>query len=190
MKKYPYCILALILLIVSFIFDKQIILFITSLRINILNTIMIAINYITTELALFIVITLILLLAKKYKEIPVAWIALIMPLALTFLLKYFISRPRPFEALQIENLVNVTNSSFPSGHATASSAGFAILTSYIKKLKYLWLFLAILIAFSRLYLGIHYLSDVIAGSIIGYGISSIVIGYFNKYSIFPKKKVK
>ena len=187
MKKYNYYLLALLSLIVSFIFDRQIILFITSLRINILNTIMIAINYITTEITLFIAITLILLLAKKYKEIPVAWLALIIPLAITFLLKLITHRLRPFEALQIEQLVNVTNSSFPSGHATASFAGFAILTAYIKKLKYLWLFLAILIMFSRLYLGLHYLSDVIAGSIIGYGISSVIIASFNKYS---KKKVK
>ena len=187
MKKYNYYLLALLSLIVSFIFDRQIILFITSLRINILNTIMIAINYITTENTLFIAITLILLLAKKYKEIPVAWLALIIPLAITFLLKLITHRLRPFEALQIEQLVNVTNSSFPSGHATASFSGFVVLTAYIKKLKYLWLFLAILIMFSRLYLGLHYISDVIAGSVIGYGISYVIIASFNKYS---KKKVK
>ena len=187
MKKFNYYIIASILLLISLIFDRQIILFITSLRINVLNTFMIAIDYAATEIIIFIIITLILLMAKKYKEIPVAWLALIIPLAITFLLKIIIHRQRPFEALQIENLVNVTNSSFPSGHATASFAGIAILNTYIKKLKYLWLFLAILITFSRLYLGLHYLSDVIAGSIIGYGISSIIIASFNKYS---KKKVK
>ena len=190
MKKYAYYILALFLLIISFIFDRQIILFIASLRIDVLNTFMIAINYATTEITLFIAITLILLMAKKYKEIPMSWLALIIPLAITFLLKIIMHRPRPFEALQIENLVNTTNSSFPSGHAAASFAGIAILNVYIKKLRLLWLSLAIFIIISRLYLGLHYLSDVIAGSIIGYGISSIIIGSFNKYSKIQKKKVK
>ena len=69
MKKFNYYIIAYILLLISLIFDRQIILFITSLRINVLNTFMIAIDYATTEIILFIIITLILLMAKKYKEI-------------------------------------------------------------------------------------------------------------------------
>ncbi|MEK7669578.1 MAG: phosphatase PAP2 family protein [Patescibacteria group bacterium] len=96
-----------------------------------------------------------------------------------YLLKHLFYRARPVaEALYLE-----TSSSFPSGHATMAMAlyGFIfyIIWSYSVKdsrdkhhslHKFLIIFLAILILLvgvSRLYLGVHYLSDVLAGYVIG-----------------------
>lgn len=62
------------------------------------------------------------------------------------------------------------NYSFPSGHATMSFAGFYVLAKLDKKNRYLYLLLALIISFSRIYLGKHYPSDVVAGAIIGLGI--------------------
>jgi membrane-associated phospholipid phosphatase len=89
----------------------------------------------------------------------------------TYIIKHLFMRPRPLEAMYIEN-----TSSFPSGHATAAMAlyGFLIYTlwkhdkhTFKKPLMIFLALLITLIGISRLYLGVHYLSDVLAGYAIG-----------------------
>jgi undecaprenyl-diphosphatase len=90
----------------------------------------------------------------------------------TYVLKHIFYRARPLGSLYLE-----TDSSFPSGHTTAAMALYGFLLYTIWKhdkhcLKNpLIIFLIILIALigiSRLYLGVHYLSDVLAGYAIGF----------------------
>jgi undecaprenyl-diphosphatase len=50
-----------------------------------------------------------------------------------------------------------------------------LLSKEFPKIKKLWLILAVLVGFSRVYLGLHFLSDVIAGGIVGYFIGLWVI---------------
>lgn len=86
------------------------------------------------------------------------------------MLKPLVGRMRPFTVnVGVELLINApTDFSFPSGHTAASfSVAFALLFSKNK----LWIpsmILASLIAFSRLYLYVHYPSDVLAGSVVTY----------------------
>lgn len=85
-------------------------------------------------------------------------------------LKIAIMRPRPFETGQITALVAETGYSFPSGHATIAGAfaAYGWFTKWVRKSwKYLLILMAIGVAISRIYLGVHYLSDVIAGLILG-----------------------
>ena len=92
--------------------------------------------------------------------------------ATTFILKNLIYRPRPLGALYLE-----TDSSFPSGHATVAMAlyGFILYTIWkhdkhaLKKPFIIFLFVLIaLIGISRLYLGVHYISDILAGYTVGF----------------------
>ena len=90
-----------------------------------------------------------------------------------FLLKPLANRPRPFKVLAdmgiiVELLIKEPGPhSFPSGHTIASfEAGVAMLLGN-KKLGIPAFILAILIAFSRLYLYVHYPTDVIASIILG-----------------------
>ena len=90
-----------------------------------------------------------------------------------FLLKPLVNRPRPFKVLEdmgiiVQLLIKEPGPhSFPSGHTIASfEAGVAMLLGN-KKLGIPAFILAILIAFSRLYLYVHYPTDVIASIILG-----------------------
>ncbi len=93
------------------------------------------------------------------------------------ILKNFFNRLRPTVVNIYQARANFcpTDFSFPSGHASLSFAAATILAVFDKKRKSLYYFIALLVAYSRLYLGCHYFVDVIAGGVIGYFISKIIL---------------
>lgn len=116
------------------------------------------------------------LLIRKNRRISVRISALALSsLALMFSMKFFFQRARP----DIPLLEKVSGFSFPSGHALMSVAFYGLLIYIVwKEIKHPWLrailisllFLLIaLIGFSRIYLRVHYASDVIAGFAVGFG---------------------
>jgi undecaprenyl-diphosphatase len=88
-------------------------------------------------------------------------------LALAF--KSATGRPRPYEALpQVDPLMGATvGQSLPSGHAATSFAAAVLLTSLWPRAWPGFFLLATAIAFSRVYVGVHYPSDVLAGAALG-----------------------
>ena len=79
------------------------------------------------------------------------------------------ARPRPFETIpQADPLIGATvGLSMPSGHAATSFAGAVVLTYLLRRVAPYVFLLAAAIAFSRIYVGVHYLSDVLAGAALG-----------------------
>jgi undecaprenyl-diphosphatase len=87
-----------------------------------------------------------------------------------YVVKPLISRERPFvstpEILVIGSRPG--DASFPSGHAANAFAGASVLARRLRAHRALWWALALLIAYSRIYLGVHYPLDVIGGALLGY----------------------
>lgn len=126
---------------------------------------------------LWIILTVLFLLIPKMRKTGVVMAAaLIIDLLLcNVLLKNLVARTRPYDVnTGIQLLVaKLRDYSFPSGHTAASFASAAAL--YFAGEKKLWkpaLVLACLIAVSRLYLYVHYPTDVLGGVVIG-----IIAGY-------------
>ena len=84
-------------------------------------------------------------------------------------LKPFFDRLRPCENIALDNLLLqcLHDGSFPSGHTSASFATAAIIFCAHKPAGLILFFLAALMGFSRLYLFVHYPSDVLAGALLG-----------------------
>lgn len=127
---------------------------------------------------LWIFIGVILLCTKKYRK---AGLLLLLSLLACFLignvaLKNLIQRDRPCWLYPEVRLLieNPTDFSFPSGHSMVGFAGAASLWLTNRKLGAAAYILAAIIAFSRLYLFVHWPSDVLFGSLIGIGIAYVV----------------
>lgn len=115
-----------------------------------------------------------------------------------FVLKQLIGRMRPEQAL---SLITEDSFSFPSGHAVAATVIFGMVSYFLIKsvqhsVSKLLIFLGYIatifcVALSRIYLGVHYPSDVIASMLFGGLVVSIFITIFEineRYSTFAKAK--
>lgn len=107
----------------------------------------------------------------------------ILTILVTFLvvdgmLKPVIWRDRPFDAFPDGWLIaaRATTSSFPSGHAASAFAGALATSRVLPSGRALWFLLAVLIAYSRVYLGVHFPADVLAGGILGTLCGLFVLG--------------
>ena len=94
-------------------------------------------------------------------------------------LKKLLGRERPYVILEKLNTfgIDLSDYSFPSGHTTASFSIATTLALNIPVLTYLVFILASIIGISRIYLGVHYPTDVAAGIILGMG-SALLVHFY------------
>ena len=138
----------------------------------------------------FIVIVALILLAMRKKECRLAGILLLAGLTLSyqivFALKHFVARPRPFAILPgVTNILNETGFSFPSYHAVSAFMTAAVLSSLFRK-HILFFGLAAAVGFSRVYFGVHFPSDVIAGAVLGTLLGYMIV-YIARRAQFPSR---
>lgn len=167
--------ISLIIIIITFLLDNLFLKAIPTLRISFINPLFIFLGGTIGLLSYLLFLNLLFLYERKTKFIPYLIIAVITAIALSYLLKYTIMRPRP----EIIPLLIKTTSSFPSAHALIASSTFF----FIKKLRptqILAFILAFLVAFSGYYNGVHYLSDILAGITLGIIISYLTLNKLPK----------
>lgn len=162
-------------------FDFPILYFIQDNLINpFCNWLMPVLSFVGEGGIIWICTAVVLMFFKKYRACSIIMIAAM--LAGFFIgelaLKNIIGRVRPcYVDLTVNMLVERPVSySFPSGHSCSSFAAAGVMTLYDKRIGIPALILAGAIAFSRLYVFVHYPSDVIAG--IALGISCAFAAYF------------
>lgn len=206
-NKYILCISIPLLLVILLITSKVIVgkelyidklayhLFIEKLRNDKLTTFMkLATKLSNPEVMIVIAIISIIICIKLIKNKKLS-LGIILNLAgitlINQILKFIFRRERPTGY----RLIEMSGYSFPSGHAMASLAFYGLLIYITKRLvknKYLKILLItlniaiiILIGVSRIYLGVHYLSDVLTGYSISIIYLLITTKLLNKYKVFP-----
>lgn len=150
------------------------------------------ITHLTDGGAIWILISVVLLVFKKTRK---AGLSMAISLAIGFvfgnlILKNVVGRIRPYDVntsvtLLIEKL---SDFSFPSGHTLASFEAATALFFHYKKAGVFALVFAALTAFSRLYLYVHYPTDVLFSIVLGIAIA--ILSNFITNKIYTNKKVK
>ncbi|MGN0465803.1 MAG: phosphatase PAP2 family protein [Lachnospiraceae bacterium] len=164
------------------------------LRSDWMDKMMVAITHLGDAGIIWIILTLVLLLIPKMRKVGIVLaVALVFDLILcNCIVKPFIARIRPYDInTAVELLIGrQVDYSFPSGHTAAGITCTVAL--YAMRRKWLWkiaLFLSILIAFSRMYLYVHFPTDIIGGVVIG--VVCGILGYVmtKKFSYLRNKEV-
>ena len=140
---------------------------------------------------IWILITLVFLATDKYRKAGSAMaIGLFICLILgNEVLKEVFARPRPFQASEFSLIIAPPSGySFPSGHTMSSFAAATSMGLSHKRLSKWGYILAGLIAFSRMYLYVHFPSDIIAGALLGVGIAFLARYITNKMPFFKGEK--
>jgi len=155
------------------VFDKNVISFIESIRTPLLNKIMAFITYMGNSIAIvisFLIVVILLIILKKFRYLYSLLISMSSSVVFVLLIKNIIGRQRP----PVENaLIVLKDFSFPSGHSYMAVAFYGLIIYFIfdmfknNNTKYFILLAGIIfilsLGFSRLYLGVHWPSDVFAG---------------------------
>lgn len=159
--------------------ELQILDWIQQIRTPLLDKMMLCITALGDMGLVWILAAALLLLWKKNRRYGVLLcIALILALLVgNFGLKPLVARMRPFEAAGFSALLipPPTDFSFPSAHTMTSFASAAVLFFMNRKIGLASGILAALIACSRMYLYVHYPTDVLAGAVIGIGIGWVTV---------------
>lgn len=176
----------IVLAMMVYLYDAQIVKFISSLRNDFLDYALLSISFMGNNFIVFFFLTSLFLWQEhKRRWILPLWLSSLFTAVITYIIKILIARPRPFQkglvsVLQIDfhfmrNNFNTWNFSFPSFQAALVFSALPLLDKEFKKFRYVWIVFACLVAFSRVYFGVHYLSDVMAGAIIGYLIGYVLV---------------
>lgn len=163
-------------------FDLSILKFISeNFRHPVLDKILVFVTNLGEAGAIWFAAAIVLLFFKKTRKIGAITIASLLLCALLneVIIKNIVQRARPFVTNDfIELIIKKPNSySFPSGHTAMSFAAAGVWVRFTenKRYKLIFIALALLMSFSRLYLMVHYPTDVLAG---------IVVGLFSAYTAY------
>ena len=166
-----------------------------NIRCAFLDVVMPFLSRICDDGEIWILFGIVLLFFKKYRRygIFVLVAMLLGTLIGNEILKPIIARPRPCHIYEMlpEMLVDVPKSfSFPSGHTTSSVIAATVLTRANKKLGFVAIPLAFLIAFSRMYLFVHFPTDILGGTVLGFAIGFFTVTLGNKLWDLISRKIK
>jgi undecaprenyl-diphosphatase len=135
------------------------------------------------QLVLLVAVGAVLVLARRWLALVCFAVVETATSASATLIKAAVQRPRP-----PDGLVHPVSSSFPSGHAAYASAtcvALVLLFPAPRPRRLWWWALAAAgilgMAWSRTYLQVHWLSDVVAGSLLGIGIALVVLGGMQRW---------
>jgi undecaprenyl-diphosphatase len=162
--------------------DARLFEWIVSHRVAWLDGAMLALSTISRGGMLWLAVGAALAIARRMELRALLQLALAILLATIVadhILKPLFDRERPFDALHDVTVIGKPpkDSSLPSGHTSNAFAGAIVLSHAVPGASVLWFGVACGVAFSRVYLGVHYPFDTLAGALVGIacGVASIVL---------------
>lgn len=170
--------------IISFYIDELVLKGVTSLQNPVLNSIFLFITNIYVVIFLLLIFASIVLYEeKKYEWIPVLVLSFLFSFFLSYLIKFLVQRQRP----DISPILFENSYSFVSAHSAVAFSTIYVLNREFPRIKYFWITSVVLIAFSRIFVGVHFLTDVIFGALLGYYVGKAIFNIETKTNYFKKQ---
>ena len=140
-------------------------------------------TYLGSHFAVIFFILLSWILTQRRKVLRHLILLYAIQSAVVYGLKFGIQRQRPFLFLEMASKLSkgpekIFDPSFPSAHAVFSFMMAALLSFWFPRYRIIFYISAALIGWTRIYLGVHYPTDVIAGALLGYGMTKLFLKYF------------
>jgi undecaprenyl-diphosphatase len=142
------------------------------------------ITYLGSHIAVVIFIILSWILTKQRRVLRRLAILYGIQSGILYGLKFLIQRQRPLYFLEMASKLlkgpgEILDPSFPSGHAMYAFMMATLLAHWFPKFQIIFLLLAGFIGWTRIYLGLHYPTDVIVGGLLGYGITKLFLHWID-----------
>lgn len=148
-----------------------------------MDSLMLGVTYAATHAAVWLILAALMMCVKKYRK---TGMAVIVSVAVAYIicdivLKNLVSRDRPCDLAGFDLLVSVPETySFPSGHTMSSFAAATAIYFFHRREGAIAMVFAALVGFSRLYLFVHWPTDVIAGAVLGIVVAYVVVIFMDR----------
>jgi len=141
------------------------------------------VTYLGSHFAVIFFVLLSWILTKQRKILRHLILLYVVQSAVIYGLKFLIQRQRPFLFLEMVSKLSqgpgeILDPSFPSAHAAFSFMMATLLSNWFPRYRIGFFIVAAFIGWTRIYLGVHYPTDVAAGALLGYGMTKVFLLYF------------
>jgi len=146
-------------------------------------------TYLGSHFAVVLFILLSLIITKQRKFFRRLLLLYGIQSAIVYSLKFLIQRERPFHFLQemasklSRGPGEILDPSFPSGHATYAFMMATLLAYWFPRYWIVFYVIAGFIGWTRIYLGLHYPTDIFVGALLGYGITKVYLHWIWRDSV-------
>jgi undecaprenyl-diphosphatase len=140
-------------------------------------------TYLGSHFAVILFIILSWILAKQKKVLQRLLLLYGIQSVVIYGLKFLVKRERPLFFLEMASKLSkgpgeILDPSFPSGHTVYAFMMATLLAYWFPRYRIIFYIIAGFIGWTRIYLGLHYPTDVISGALLGYGITRVYIFFY------------
>ena len=173
-RKVLWLFFFVIVFLIAYGIDQQANLFMKNIRMPFLDFVFSIVTDFGVAIFIMLIVPSIIFYNKKKNHIYVLWLSFVISFVLAFAIKLIVLRQRPTDAFNFP-FTHLLDYSFPSMHSMVVFSLLPALVCLFPKQKYFWATFAVLVSFSRIYFGVHFLSDVVFGAFAGYFIGDYLV---------------
>ena len=155
-----------------------------SIHRSVLDPLMVGITYSATSGLIWFVLGFLMTCSQRWRRCGVSVIVAVVLayIVVDVVLKPLVCRERPFDFADFDLLIAAPDTwSFPSGHTASAFAGATAILIHNRRWGAVAMVYAVLVGISRLYLCVHWPTDVVAGAVVGVAVAVVAVWFMSRW---------